>query len=111
MKQIKNLTPHAVNILIDNDESITIEPEGVIARCDQTNAPAGYIKTEYGNIQLSKTWFGKVYDLPTQEKDTCYIVSRLVMQACPERNDLLVPNEIVRDEGGNIIGCKSLANN
>ena len=69
MKKIKNLTPHAVTIFIDNDESITIEPEGIIARCDQTNAPAGYIKTEYGSIQLSKTWFGKVYDLPKQEKD------------------------------------------
>ena len=37
-----------------------------------------------------------------------YIVSQLVKNALPDRTDLLVPAEVVRDGNGNIIGCKSL---
>ena len=111
MKQIKNLTPHEIIILNDSNESITIKPEGTIARCNQSNKPIGYIKTDCSIIAISETQFGEVYNLPKPEPDTYYIVSRLVMQACPERTDLLVPNEIIRDDKGNIIGCASLANN
>jgi hypothetical protein len=35
-----------------------------------------------------------------------YIVSSLVAAACPERTDLLVPGNAVRDADGKIIGCK-----
>lgn len=37
-----------------------------------------------------------------------YIVSQLVKSALPDREDLLVPAEVVRDEQGHIIGCRSL---
>ena len=37
-----------------------------------------------------------------------YIVSQLIKSAFPERNDLLVPAEVVRDSSGNIVGCRSL---
>ena len=35
----------------------------------------------------------------------------MVLEGNKTRQDLLVPNELVRDEQGNIIGCKSLARN
>lgn len=110
MKKLINLTPHAVTI-VNGGESITIDPSGIVARCKQTDEQTGYIETEYGDIPISETKFGEVIDLPNPKQDTCYIVSRLIMQACYERNDLLVPNEIIRDDKGNIIGCASLANN
>ena len=110
MKKLINLTPHAVTI-VNGGESITIDPSGIVARCKQTDEQTGYIETEYGDIPISETKFGEVIDLPDPKQDTCYIVSRLIMQACYERADLLVPNEIVRDSAGIIIGCKSLAKN
>ena len=110
MKKLINLTPHAVTI-VNGGESITIDPSGIVARCKQTDEQTGYIETEHGEIPISETKFGEVIDLPDPKQDTCYIVSRLIMQACSERNDLLVPNEIIRDDKGNIIGCASLANN
>ena len=39
---------------------------------------------------------------------TYYIVSQLIKSALPKRVDLLVPAEVVRDDNGNIIGCRSL---
>ena len=78
-----------------------------MARCTQSTKIVGNIE----DIPISQSVFGEVIDLPSQEKNTFFIVSRLVLSACKDRDDLLVPNELVRDENGNIIGCKSLANN
>ena len=107
MSIIKNLTPHVVNICDENCKVIrVIESEG-IARCQATITTTGAID----GIPLSSTIFGAVCDLPKEEDGVFFIVSRLVMSASPNRKDLLVPNELVRDESNNIIGCKSLSNN
>ena len=108
MKKIINLTPHDVNI-VSEDKIITIEAFKIVARCAQINQRIGEIETNKGSIPLSRTQFGEVENLPEQDEDVLYIVSRLVKDACPERPDLLVPNEIVRDETGRIVGCESLA--
>ena len=105
MKKIINLTPHTINVVLE-DRTIEIPSSGV-ARCSQTTVPVG----EINGIPLTATTFGEVIDLPEPTEDTLFIVSRLIMSACPERNDLLCPNELVRDEEGKIIGCKSFAVN
>ena len=33
----------------------------------------------------------------------------LVIAACPNRKDILAPNELIRDAEGKIVGCKSLS--
>ena len=66
--------------------------------------PAG----EVMGISVTRTVFGEPVGLPEPEVGTCYIVSQLVKNALPERDDLVVPAEVVRDADGNIIGCKSL---
>lgn len=106
---IYNLTPHSINLLKEDLSPLyTINSEEESARCSQTTIPYSNI----GGIPITSTSFGKVEGLPQEEKEgVYYIVSRLVMQACPNRRDLLVPNELQRDEQGRIIGCKSLANN
>ena len=63
------------------------------------------------SIPISSSSYGEVVDLPAPQVGVYYIVSRLVMSACPNRQDLLVPNDLVRDEAGRVIGCRSLANN
>ena len=48
-------------------------------------------------------------NLPDYEEGVYYIVSALVANAYPERKDLLMVNETIRDDDGRIIGCKSFA--
>ena len=108
MKKIINLTAHNVNIVCSNGDVITFSPSGTVARCTQTTTQIGCVN----GIPLTQTSFGVVVDLPQPQEDTIFIVSRLVLNACKGvRDDLIVPNDIVRDEQGNIIGCKSFAIN
>lgn len=112
MNKIINLTPHSVNVIRDdNSVAITIEASGNVARCSQTIDIVDTINVNNIAIPVSSSSYGEVVDLPAPQDDTYYIVSRLVMSACPNRQDLLVPNDLVRDEAGRVIGCRSLANN
>lgn len=104
---ILNYTPHTVNIIDAEGNKIKDFPSQGEARCQQTTKAVGII----GNVPITSTTFGEVTGLPEEQEGTCYIVSRLIRQALPGRSDLLVPNDMIRDEVGRIIGCKSLANN
>ena len=112
MNKIINLTPHSINVIgDDNSVAITIEASGNVARCSQTIDIVDSIDLNNVAIPISSSSYGEVVDLPAPQDNTYYIVSRLVMSACPDRQDLLVPNDLVRDEAGRVIGCRSLANN
>lgn len=43
--------------------------------------------------------------LPEAKPDTKYIVSKILAQACPEREDLIFPGTVVRNESGDVVGC------
>jgi len=109
MKTIFNCTPHEVKIVNpETKEVFKVYSKGdVIPRISQKVKKFGKI----GNIPITANEFGDTRDLPKQQKDTFYIVSRMVKSANPYRDDLLVPNGIVRDEVGVIIGCTSLSIN
>lgn len=112
MNKIINLTPHAVNVIGDgNSVTITIESSGNVARCSQTINIVDTIDLNNVAIPISSSSYGEVVDLPAPQDGVYYVVSRLVMSACPNRQDLLVPNDLVRDDAGRVIGCRSLANN
>jgi len=124
MSKIINLTPHTVTILDNDNNVMTAFPSSGNARCSQTTQKSGEIEVNHlyhkdgpleitfpAVIPITSTCFGEVVDLPSPSADTYYIVSRIVMTAWPDRKDLLVPNELVRDGEGRIIGCKSLASN
>ena len=110
--QIVNLTPHDVNVVgNDNSVAITIPASGNVARCSQTIDIVGSITVNSIAIPVSSSSYGEVVDLPAPQDGVYYIVSRLVMSACPARQDLLCPNDLVRNDAGQVIGCRSLANN
>ncbi|MCP4665230.1 MAG: hypothetical protein GY849_02600 [Deltaproteobacteria bacterium] len=103
-----NLTPHPINVVDKQGENILSLPKCEVApRLKQTSKVIGNIN----NIPITKTFFGEVENLPEKKEETFLIVSRLIMIACTDRDDLVVPNEIVRNKEGQIIACKSLANN
>lgn len=115
---IVNLTPHDVNLVREENgkivETIKFMPCGTIARCSQTTEKIGDVEIDIGfvthsPIPITKTTYGEIEGLPEQDRDHIYIVSALVANAATDRYDLVIPNELVRDENGRIIGCKSLA--
>lgn len=51
-------------------------------------------------------WFtDEIVNLPEPKPDTYYIVSKMVAQAWPEREDLIFPGTVVRNESGDVVGC------
>jgi len=137
--KIINCTPHDVVIVVDvvigdyissDDTEVVpefyvIEKSGIIPRLKEVQKKVKTIRTtatrqdeveKYGYdngwnlyIDIMEKSFNEVEGLPEPQEDTYYIVSALVAGAAKNRDDLLIPNDIVRDEAGRIIGCRNLA--
>lgn len=106
--KIVNLTPHTITFFANRDGSLvavkTIPSSGV-ARAEQTREPMGDID----GIPVARTAYGKVTGLPDSQDGTIYIVSVLTAQAARDRKDLYIVDDLVRDNSGQIMGCKALA--
>jgi hypothetical protein len=93
-----NLTSHTIN---EVTTGTAIPPSGRVARVKTST-----VKTnEFLGMPIFETTFGSVEGLPEPEEGVMYIVSALVMTACPDRLDLLSPGNLVRNEHGQPAGC------
>ena len=102
--ELINLTPHTITIIKD-DEEIKLESKGLA----RVNTTTEVVDTVNG-IPVNVVKFGSVTGLPSQQKDTMYIVSRIVAEAVKdERDDILIVDKTVRDGNGQIIGCTAFA--
>ena len=106
MTKFVNLTPHTITI-ISKTRNIVVTPSGIIARCKVTEETVA----EVDGVEIVKTDYGEVEDLPEKEDNTIYIVSGFVMNSLKGsgRYDVMKPHDFVRDEAGNIVGCRKLA--
>ena len=106
---IVNLTPHEITLVTDKG-NLNVAPSGELARVSSKTKEIGHIYvTKFGiRIPLTSTVYGEVEGLPDPKEGTIYVVSGLVAGRVPERADVFIPNESVRDGKGRIIGCKSL---
>lgn len=101
-----NLTPHQVTLVDDQGQVLlVVEPEQTPARC---SSQRHVVDTIHG-VQVNRTVFGETTGLPEYEFGAFLIVSRIVAEANPQRVDLIIPDETVRDAAGQIVGCKSFA--
>ncbi len=100
-----NLTPHTVIIIKSDGSILSLEPAPRAARCAQQEQVIDSID----GIPVSRVQMGAVENLPARQQGVTYIVSHIVLQACPERSDLVKPGELVRNEQGEVIGCKCLS--
>jgi hypothetical protein len=102
---IINCTPHQITIC-DEYGNVTrvLGSSSTVIRLKADTIRIG----EIDGIPLTTTQFGEAQGLPEYRDGVFLIVSQLVKAAFPDRKDLLVPSEIVRDKNGNIIGCRSL---
>ncbi len=113
--KIINLTPHSINFVWEPvnpngtgsgfyEELASIPASGKLARVSAKTVVTG----EINGIPVTSTVYGEVEGLPEPADDTIYVVSQLVASRVPDRQDVFIPNESVRDAHGRIIGCKSL---
>ena len=110
MTQLVNLTPHDVKVIFEDGTTLSIPTSGTVARVATSNDTVGGVMTEAGTIPVKAVTYGEVTGLPDYdpEKSQYFLVSSLVAARVPDRRDVLVPGDFVRDEKGNIIGCRSL---
>lgn len=101
---IVNLTPHPVNIINDNGGIEKIySPSGHICRVIQEDIKID----DVDGVPVYNVRYGETTNLPPKIKDVRYIVSMVVADANPDRDDFLVPNDLVRYQTGDIRGCRS----
>lgn len=100
---VVNLTPHDVIV-----GGCKFEASGTVARLAESTQE---ISKLWGMIPLVKTVYGAIENLPEPDGKTLYIVSGMVRTACPDRKDLVSPGALVRNEAGQVIGCKELITN
>lgn len=109
MTSIINLTPHTINIYnADGNEVTKFESMG-IARADSFETVVG----ELNGIPVVEMTYGAPVGLPDPTDDTVYIVSMLTIQAAIQvgrtTSDLYTTADLVRNDKGQIIGCRKLS--
>ena len=109
MNNIINLTPHTINIYdADCNEVTKFESMG-IARADSFETVVG----ELNGIPVVEMSYGAPIGLPDPIEGTAYIVSMLTIQAAIQvgrtTSDLYTTADLVRNEQGQIIGCRKLS--
>jgi hypothetical protein len=108
-----NLTPHDINLVNEVGEIIRTFPgTDSPARCATYREKIMDLHIEGVEVPtpLYSTTFGEVENLPAPIEGVRYIVSNTVAQAFKgKRYDLIIPDAIVRNKAGNIIGCKAFA--
>ena len=129
-KKLVNLTPHKINFItyynievgqdelgtpeyVTEERIHTLKPSGTVARCkvDRKEVDSFILEDVDGwdiTVPITSAKFGEVEGLPEPQEGTIYIVSNLVAQAVPDREDVFFPDDLVRDEHGNVIGCRAL---
>lgn len=108
---IRNLTPHAVT-LITASGPVVIPAEPVPARVlFMPDIDAGAIDLGDGRaVPLVFTQLGTdVTGLPGQEPDVTLLVSRQVVEACPDRTDLVFVHRVCRGPDGQPVAAQALA--
>lgn len=106
MDSLLNYTPHRELIYRPDDgDAIVLRQQGNV-RLVEEYLPAGELANG-----LPLTWmrYGAPDGLPAPAPCVVYVVSQLVANACPERDDLVFPAGLVRNEHGDIIGFRLLA--
>ena len=109
MPELHNHTPHPVVLLLEGREPVELPARTPTPHCPVTRTTDGTLDTTHGPVPLTRTTLADhVVDLPPLTPGVLFIVARTVAEACPDRSDLLFPDDLVRDEHGRVVGCRAL---
>jgi hypothetical protein len=110
--KLVNLTPHPVQIAGRGPNGqrrmIVLPACHTPARLNEQADLLSIFDFQETEVVISAVQYTHAYNLPGPLKDTFYVVSQMVAQAYAERDDLLFPYEIIRNEDGSIFACKQL---
>ena len=109
---IENYTPHALNIYQGDTVVATIPSVGLARVVMAPPEDTGHVViTENGtSVPIFRTRAtGVVTGLPAPRPGVWLAVSKMTTDAEPDRGDLLIPDDLVRNEKGVPIGCRSFA--
>lgn len=108
--ELVNLTPHPVSIQPVDGPVFELPTAGPPARVVVSLDDLGTITTGGLQVRVTRTPSeGDVVGLPEPVQGRYLVVSRVVASACPHRDDLLFPDELIRDQDGKVIGCAALS--
>jgi hypothetical protein len=106
--QLINLTPHPVQIF-GEEGSIVLPCSAVPARLEGTTGPVGHVTVDGVSVAVVQHHYDRIVGLPGPSPGVLFVVSQLVLDFLPERQDLVTPSDLIRDESGAVIGCRALA--
>jgi hypothetical protein len=111
MPRVINLTPHAISVYgsnsIEDGPQATYPASGTVARVatvDLGSTRVGGFNTPPVVYELVE--YGWIENLPSPVENTLYIVSLVCALAVSGRFDIVAPYDEVRDDKGQIIGCR-----
>ncbi len=113
--RIVNLCPHEIDLRPPGGGEVTIPPAPHPARAEVDRDVPQLVDCEVdghgatASVPVVEARMGEVRDLPEAAPGTWLVVSYPVAYSHPERRDLLVPEDLVRDERGVVVACRSLA--
>jgi len=106
-KELRNLTPHEINLLVGEGRTLCYQPYGDIIRIPTEFKCIG----EYGGIEITKKVFKSGVILPEFEEGVLNIVSSVVGQYVaenhPDRLDFITIGKVIRDNNGHVQGVKN----
>lgn len=106
--QLINLTPHAITVINPTGGANRVIPaSGTVARMSTTRTDVDHVDMEGFALVFYNTTYDTPVNLPDPTPGVRYIVSALIRTALPTRTDLISPADFVRDEKGQILGCRS----
>jgi hypothetical protein len=106
--QIVNLTPHTITIMCRRH--VTIPSTGIARVYPALEESTETIIVDGTTVPIYRTAMSnRVTCLPDEKPGVWYVVSKLVYDACPERDDLVIPHHVVRNGKGESIGCRGFA--
>lgn len=100
-----NLTPHDITIKKPAGRTVMILPSQGIARVELITEEAMREDT----LRFCTERYGLVEGLPPPQKDVLYIVSRMVCDAMPNRDDIMFPMGLHRNGRGVVTGCSGFS--
>lgn len=104
---VVNLTPHMVTVVDESSRVIQRWPRAAQpARVDAVRVRVAAVAGVPEGVPLMSEERTRA-NLPEPREGVWFIVSSVVVSAHPERRDLLVPSDLVRNGQGVVTACRS----
>ena len=110
MATVLNYTPHdPLRVFVGDDQVAALPAAGDPVRLHETAERIGALEVGGRAIPVVAMAYGSSEGLPQPQPGVVLVVSQLVCRAYPKREDLVFPIDLVRDERGDVRGCRGFA--